>query len=316
MSSLLTEEFILKISQQFAIFSSLFLLFIGSIGNIFNILVFYYLKLFRHNQCAFFLKIESFTNIIFLIIVLPLRIINNAFGYDPTQISLFCKVRRAVIQSFSFIPFLLICFASIDQYLSTNSRSYLRRLSTLKLAHHLTCFAIFIWVLHAILSLTFIEIRSTAHCAVYNVLFQQYLLFVQLFLINGFVPLFISSTFVILAYLNVRRIIRHEVSVTQRRLDRQLTAMVLTKVVFSVVTTLPFVINRIYILNLYIKSTDSLQIAIEKLIFTITLSLFYMNSAVSNNIYFAVIICFHFRVHFMYFYWFQNDFVNKSNDYL
>jgi hypothetical protein len=227
---------------------------------------------------------------------------------------LWCKVRRTIIQSFSLIPFLLICFATIDQYLSTNSRFYLRRLSTFKLAHHLTRFAIFFWLLHAIPSLIFIGIRSTDYCIVYNVLFEKYLLFVQLFLINGLVPLCISSTFAISAYLNVRRIIRHEVSVIQRRLDRQLTAMVLSKVVFSVVTTLPFFIIRIYILNIYIDSDNSLQIAIEQLIVTIILSLFYVNFAVSNNIYFAVIIGFHSRVHFTYFYWFQNDFVNKSSD--
>lgn len=185
--------------------------------------------------------------------VLPFRIINYTFSYDPTQTSLFwCKVRKAIIQSFSIIPFLLICFATIDQYLSIHSRVYLRQLSTLKLAYYLTGLAIFIWIVHMIPSLILAEIRLINNCAMYNGSYKQYLLFTQNFLINGLLPLFISSTFAILAYLNVRRIIRHQVTIIRRRLDQQLTAMVLVKVGFSVFTVLPFVITHIYTLYIYI----------------------------------------------------------------
>src|SRR5205085_4869252 len=97
-------------------------------------------------------------------------------------------------------------------------------------------------------------------------------------------PITISTFSATLAYFNVRRIVRRQVPIVRRRLDRQLTAMVLTKVAFLVVTTLPFVIFRIYTLNRSIDPNDSVRLAIEQLLFTITSSLFFVNSAVSDII--------------------------------
>lgn len=285
MSQSITAQFLIKVSEQFAIYSSILLLSIGFIGNLLLILVFYYFKFFRNNQCAFFLTIEAIANLLFLNGTLPFRIINYVFPSNLTQTSLYwCKIRKAIIQSFALIPFLLICFTTIDQYLSTNSRIYLRQLSTLKLAYRLTCLAIFLWIIHSIPSLIFTDLRFGNNCAVYNDIYKQYLLFFQILVINGFLPIFISSTFAILAYLNVRRIIRHQVPIVRRKLDRQLTALVLTKVTFSVCTVLPFVIDHIYTLYVYINPTDSVRRAIEQLILTITSSLFYLNSAVSCKI--------------------------------
>jgi hypothetical protein len=68
-----------------------------------------------------------------------------------------------------------------------------------------------------------------------------------------------------------------------------LTAMVLTRVVFLVVTTVPFVIDRIYIYNRTIDPKDSLRLAIEQLLFNITSSLFNINSAVSTTIFIEVL---------------------------
>jgi hypothetical protein len=303
MSSLTIAQKIIDASQKYTI-SVYFLILIGGlIGNICNITVFSSLKVFRHNQCAFYLIAASIADSFLLIIVLPFRVTEYVFDYDPTQLSLaWCKIRQTVVPAFSLMSFSSICFAAIDQYLSTHYKLWLRQLSSLKLAHRLVYSAIVVWTLHGIPFLLFFEIQSTSGCGIYNEGFSRYYSFVHFCVLSGILPITVSTCAAVLAYLNVRHIVRHQVPVVRRRLDRQLTAMVLIKAAFLFVTTLPFVIFRIYQLNRSIDSTDSVRVAIEQLLFTITSSLFYVNSAVSNTIQLDVFIFFHSRALALYFY--------------
>jgi hypothetical protein len=70
--------------------------------------------------------------------------------------------------------------------------------------------------------------------------------------------------------------------VTRRKLDKQLTAMVLINVVILFITILPSIIFRIYILNITVDPNDSIRIAINQLISNVAYALFYINPSVSN----------------------------------
>jgi len=126
----------------------------------------------------------------------------------------------------------------------------------------------------------------------YNEEFSIYYSFVYFCVLSEILPITVSAFSARLTYLNIRHIIRHQVPVFRRRLDRQLTAMILAKVAFLVVTTSSFVIFRIHTLNRSIDSTDSMGIAIEQLILTITSSLFYGNSSVSDIVLFNIFMFF------------------------
>lgn len=72
----------------------------------------------------------------------------------------------------------------------------------------------------------------------------------------GILPIIVSSTFSLLAFRNVCRIIRRQIHpIIRRRLDQQLTAMVFIQVIFLIILILPFIIYRIYILNIISKPT-------------------------------------------------------------
>ncbi|CAF3542040.1 unnamed protein product [Rotaria sp. Silwood1] len=201
-----------------SVYLGYFIVIIGVIGNIINILVFTQLKLFRRNQSAFYLTIASIVDSFQLIFAMSTRITATVIGFDLTRTSLiWCKLRVYLIRSTRIISITTICFAAIDQYLSTNSHIQLRQLSTFKLAQRL---------------------------------------------IIGLLPIFISSLFSLLAYQNVRRIIRRQMSIVRRRLDRQLTAMILLRVALFVITTLPYISFRIYQINTSVNYhyTDSVGI--------------------------------------------------------
>ena len=272
---------ILFISDQLVTYSGFILLVTGLIGNILNILIFRGLKLFRGNQSVFYIMVGSIVDCGTLLIECFYRIQSRAYHYDLTGISQFwCKLRPMLLQIFIMISLTTVCFSSIDQYLSTNPRYTWRQMSTLKLAQRLTLINICIWILHSIPSGIFYKIQAEVGCTILHPGFRLYISFGYLFLLNGVVPLLTSSIFSILSYRNVRRIVRLQLPIVRRRLERQLTAMVLARVLFLFVVSIPFGVSLIYSLNVSFDRTDSAAIAVYQLVRDVTSTLFYFNYAV------------------------------------
>ncbi|CAF4716707.1 unnamed protein product, partial [Rotaria sp. Silwood2] len=84
----------------------------------------------------------------------------------------------------------------------------------------------------------------------------------------------------VLAYRNVRHLIRRQIPIVRRKLDRQLTAMIFVRVIFFIILLLPYTIFRIYILNLNISLVDTVHYAILQLTSAITVSLMLGNHSV------------------------------------
>ncbi|CAF3774416.1 unnamed protein product [Rotaria sp. Silwood1] len=175
MSSLDEIELLRVISKEYQFYSSIIILFIGLIGNILIILMFSISRIFRGNQCAYYLKIESTTDIGLLLAILPSNIAGYIIGQDPVRISvIWCKIQLMSSYSFGLYSLFTICFLAFDQYLSTNHRQNWRHISTLKLAYRLTYFNISIALIHGILFLVFAEIGPLG-CTVYHPTINFYL---------------------------------------------------------------------------------------------------------------------------------------------
>ena len=274
---------ILSVTQYFGTYCYFSILVIGLLGNISNILAFTCIKVFRRNQAAFYLITVSISDCCLLLVALPFRITEVAFAYDTTRASVvWCKFRPMITYTLALMSFSVVCFAAIDQYLSTNHNPWLKRLSTLRLAQRLVSSAIVIWILYDCIFLIFFDLKPITGCAIYNTDFSRYYSFFHFIALSGILPVVVSSTFSLLAYLNVRRIVQLRMAVVRRKLDKQLTAMVLAKVVFLSITILPSTIFRIYLLNVTVSASDSVRIAIHQLVTAVAYGLFYANSAVCS----------------------------------
>jgi hypothetical protein len=270
---------ILLIAQKLTSYSIILTFIIGIISNILNILVFTSLRLFRANQCVFYLIMEAVANICLLVSVFGIQIPITMHGTDPATTSLiWCKLRTPIAQTFRLMSTSTICFAAFDQFLSTNPRLYLRQLSTLSLARRLTIVSICIWILHNIPLGFFFGIDPLLGCYIFNVGMKRYYSFFYYPILHGLLPICVSSLFSLLAYRNVRHLIRRQVTVVRRRLDRQLTAMIFIRVIFFIILVLPYTLYRIYILNTT-NQTDNFTIAIQELIYAIAVAL--VNSSYS-----------------------------------
>jgi hypothetical protein len=304
MSSSSTAQIILAVSQQYTIYVSFFILFSGVFGHTCNIFVLTRLKIFRTNPSAFYFIAESIVNLLQMLIPFTSRIAINGFAHDLTQTSLiWCKLRQVLTQASTLISLSIVCFTGIDQYLRTNYRPYLRQMSTISLAKILITSASIIWILHGIPIGIFFEIRSTSGCNIYDQNFITYAKYVYYLILTGTLPITISTLFSVLAYQNVRRIIRRQISIRRRKLDQQLTAMIIVRVGFLVAMTVPYVLQRIYTLSVVINKNDLVHRAIVQLIGAITISLFYLNYSVFLIYIYIYLIYFYyyFRVLFIYF---------------
>ncbi|CAF3783409.1 unnamed protein product [Rotaria socialis] len=283
MSSASVAASILLVSKYSAMYGYSLIAIVGCIGNAWNILIFTGSKSIRHNQCGFYLITTSISDCCLLLVVLPFRISELAFETDITQLSDFwCKFRPMLTSALTLISLSSVCFAAIDQYLSTNHHVWIRQMSTLKLAHRLVYGALIIWTIYGSVFLIFFRLHPTLGCIIENVAFSQYYSFFHFIILNSVMPIVISSLFSLFAYMNVRRIVQLRVQAIRRQRDKQLTAMVLAKVALLVVTVFPSVIIRIHILNRKTDANDYIQVAVDQLISSVSYALFYTNSAVRH----------------------------------
>ncbi|CAF4660510.1 unnamed protein product, partial [Rotaria sp. Silwood2] len=82
----------------------------------------------------------------------------------------------------------------------------------------------------------------------------------------------------ILAYRNVRRIVRRQMPIRRRKFDQQLTAMILIRVIFLIITISPYVLERIYAVA-FKTNHGILYDAIFTLIDDVAYSFYHINYA-------------------------------------
>ena len=276
------------ISQQISIYIGIPILVCGVTGNLFNAIVFLSLRTFRQSSCAFYLTVMSCTNIGQLMTALLSRIMISGFGIDWTQSSIFyCKFRVVGIQFFGLLSFSCYCLATVDQYFATCSRPRWQQWCTTKTALRLSLIFVSIWLFHAIPFLFFynlIPISTTGRsvCGITNAIFTKYVTFFYQLVLPSSLPMVITVLFGFLAYRNVQQLAYRTVPIVRRELDRQLTKMVLSQVLFNVFTLLPYAVTLLIYVQIPADSDPSV-IAVIQFINSIAMYLYYLYYAVSTQ---------------------------------
>ncbi|CAF0739558.1 unnamed protein product [Adineta ricciae] len=271
---------------KYSLYSSCLILTLGIFGNLLNILVFTKLKIFRSNRSAFYLTIESISNLLFLLYIISLNILIWIYSIDATEYyPIWCKLRYVLLQALILISYSMICCAAIDQYFSTNCRLHFRQVCTLKLTRYVASTLMCIWIAHSILFGCFSDIQPGYGCVLSSRIYRQYVTYFVYPVFIGLLPIFTASVFSLLAFRNVRHIIRRQSSINRRRLDRQMTTLVLTRVIIFVCLGTPYTSFRIYSLNSSVPRNKPMIFAIEQLLQCIFTFLIALNSSISFYIF-------------------------------
>jgi hypothetical protein len=268
-------------TKQISIYLGIPMLIIGVIGGLFNCIVFLSLKIFRQNSCAFYLIIMSFVNIFILLTGLLSRITISGFSIDWTQTSPFyCKFRVYINQLSILLSLTCICLATIDQFFSTHCSIHAYRGNNIRLARFLIIIFIFIWILHGIPYLIYYNLiispkTSIGACSITSSIFQQYTIYGFLLIWSGILPLLITIIFGLLSYYNISQIAHRRLPIIRRKLDKQMTIMVLVHIIFDLFTLVPYIVVSIIALDTTLTN-DQVVAAYLQFMRIFTIYLYYL----------------------------------------
>jgi len=265
------------------VYVGLFLLIAGLVGNLLNIIIFLSLKTFRNTSSVVYLVMASFVNIGQLLTGLISRILFNALQTDWTLTSsLYCKFRPYLVHIFAFSSLTCVSLAIIDQFLATSIRPHWQQWSSAKTAYYLSGFSLIFWIIYLCPHLIYYELITGNEplCTITDLLYSQY---VDNFLVPFvwyIIPFFVSVLFGLLAYRNIKQTAYRTVPLLRRRIDEQLSIMILVQVIINILVTFPY-IAYLTITPHVSFSDDPLTIAQLQLIRNIALCLYYLYPSVS-----------------------------------
>lgn len=276
-------------SHRVTIYLGIPILGLGLLGGLFNAIVFLSLRTFRQNSCAFYLTVMSIVNIGQLLTSLLTRILISGFDLDWTLTSLFyCKFRAYCYEVCVLSSLTCMCLSTIDQYLATCRSARWQQWSNVRVAHRMTGGFVGLWLVHGIPYWIFYDSGSLSWltgmqiCSSANEIFRLYHSSVFAIVLEGLLPMSITSLFGWLAYRNIQTLAYRTIPLVRRELDKQLTVIVLIQIVYNIVGSTPYVVANI--INLHAMLHDDTSYSdLLGFVNVLTICLHYLNFAVSGS---------------------------------
>ncbi|UJR11455.1 hypothetical protein I4U23_015634 [Adineta vaga] len=252
------------------------ILITGVLGELLNIIVFLSLRTFRESSCAFYLTLSSVLKLIHLLTGLVSRVVISAADVDWTLLS-----------PFYFLGF--ICLAVIDQFFATSPHRRWQQWSHIKIARRLSATLLLFSILSSIPQAIFFElvISLTTNSRACTIISSVYLRYYNNFNVPVlFAPLPLLTTIIValLTYWNVKQIAYRTVPLIRRRLDQQLTTMVLVQTVVNAITISPYLSLQMLITHTTLLSDLTMKSHVQ-FTFSIILCIYYLYCASSFYIY-------------------------------
>jgi hypothetical protein len=239
---------------QFTRYSQPLLIVFGTIGAIFNQILFFYRPPLRRSSCSLYFRAISANDLLVLYtVVLPLWL-GNQFQIDPSQQSnWYCKFKTYLTDSlYTLSPYLLV-LACFDRLCTSSTNPHIRRIATVRAATYLIpAMVIFIFGIYSHVPIYYqvIPYLSLSYCAVWSIAYSKFLGFFILFILSIIPPiLMVILCSITIALLRQRR--RRVMPVNQSRLrqrDNQLLKMLFIYVAFNVICSLPFTFTYVMLM--------------------------------------------------------------------
>lgn len=274
------------ISQQITKYFGVLLYILCLFGTIMNILIFMQ-RAYQGRACSLYLLIASMCDFIHLNFGSLSNILQYGFHYDWTINSIhYCKIKSYISYVFTIISATIIILASIDRYILSSRKVHRWKFSSQSVAKRLIFFTIIFWLIISIpIAFCFNRIYHSSHneqliCSVQIQYTSCFL--VQSFyicILNGFIPPIGMIYFGCLTYINARKLRRRSLknSVLIKRINYQLTSMLVLQSIKSSFVSLPFAIFNSYLLITIYTKKSALYQAKENVIYQIVYLLFWSN---------------------------------------
>ncbi|UJR12074.1 hypothetical protein I4U23_016252 [Adineta vaga] len=295
-------ELLVNASAQVSRYFPVIIFFVGTIGNILNILTLSQRTL-GQMPCIFFFLISSICSLISIDFGLITRVLSG-WTVDPTYtIGWFCKLRTFIVFSSRAMVFWLIVLATIDRWLTSSVQIHRRQLSTIRNARRETLFVIIVsMIIYSQLFYCYDANLVNAPFKCYAKTHACQLVADMTFAcFTTIVPIVVMLIFGLMTIVNIRqsqrRILNMATTTTNpmvtasnetqnrsKKVERHLLRMVFVQVIVLAVLTVPQAVQRLY--SVFVATFNSqLEATIDMFVYNIVLLLTYLGSAMPFYIY-------------------------------
>jgi hypothetical protein len=191
--------------------------FFGTIGNLINILAFFYLKTYRNLSTSVFLTASSIAGQIYITFAIFLPFLSYILDYNPAaQSQVFCGFVTFVKAVSPQISMTCLCLSAIDRYLITNRSVRFRILFNVNRARLIVCLSVLIWSCYGIPNAIYIFYIYSFNFCTTNINFLRISAYLNLF-IEILLPISIMTVFGLLTWKNLGRIRQSSLSIQVRK---------------------------------------------------------------------------------------------------
>jgi len=249
---------------------------LGSVGLIFNVVVFIR-PVLRREPCSFYFLSSTCYDLFVVFFIMPVRILSNVYNINQANYNLgLCKIESFAFYVTRVISIWLIVLASIDRYLHSSSNERIRRMSSLKSAKISSGIISIIVLILYFHMLVYYEIIYASNqfgsfipqCNSQKGIYRTFFGFWHMTMYS-LCPSFLMLFFGFLTLNNVRQrrqlVQRVGENRAIRRTDTQLLRMLATQVLVIIIATLPFCVYQLYISFTSSFTKSALRIAQENL---------------------------------------------------
>jgi hypothetical protein len=262
------------------------LIILGTMGAIFNHILFFSRKALRTTSCSLYFRALSANDLLVLYIYVLLQWITDQYGIDPTtEYNWYCKLKTYLnVGLYTLSPYFVV-LACFDRLCTSSSNIRLRRLATIRVASFLIpAMVIFVFAAYFHIPIFYLLVNypTDSVCTIVSPRYTKiYAIFLALFLavLPPFLMIVLCGTTLIFLRRQRRRVMPiNQVRLRQR--DNQLLKMLLLYVAFHLICTIPF--NVALLIAVYQLPASSPLII---LLFRLFILLFNTNFATSFYIY-------------------------------
>jgi hypothetical protein len=275
------------------------LIILGTMGAIFNQILFTCRRPLRATSCSLYFRALSVNDLLVLYIYVLLQWLVDQYGIDPTkQYDWYCRAKTFIQTSLFTLSAYFVVLACFDRLCTSSTSARLRQIATIRVASYLIpCMTIIVFAAYCHIPIYYsLIIHSTGSVcnAVDPVYTRIYAIFLVIFL--GFMPpilmMILSCTTLILLRRQRRRVMPiNQTRIRQR--DNQLLKMLFLYVASHLICTVPFSI--VLLIVVYQLPTVSPTMI---LLFRLFVLLFNVSFAISFYIY---TLCTPFYRHELYY---------------
>ncbi|CAF1286047.1 unnamed protein product [Adineta ricciae] len=268
----------------------------GLIGNSLNIFVFTiwsrsrkqineFQSPIRVSNSSLYLLTSSCAN--FLLILYPLltRIIFDGFQYPKTSMNEFytCKLRFYALHTLDSISLMCICMATLDRYLISSRKVYLRQLSpTLHRTKQIIVICIVLLCFHNIPIGIYYKVSDFNECIISSPIYIYYYLWIVQIFLHGIFPMSFLLFFGFLTYKQLK-LFFHPNRQLNINIDKQISRMLLLSCLSISISSVPYSIQYVY--SVFYTEFNERLTSYKLLAYYISVLSFFSNAVLSFYIY-------------------------------